>query len=409
MDKQPLLSENESRRTYTHGVISMSTFSAVPAPDYAIDECNPPSKKKGMRGDFRLPIKSLAVDYAAETDKQSAFQGTSDKGPFERLDSNPGIAEFAKMLLLGATLLPLRLVAAFAIIFSYYIFSMSYVALNPDKKYSRGTLRGLTRFASRSLLFVCGFHRIEVFGEETLREHTMMIVSNHISFWEILYFMSSPCCPAFAFKSDCLKVPLIGGIALKVLQGIRVDRSVVGGGTKAMMSAVQRMKDAESSDEFRPLLVFPEGTTGNGSSILSFRSGSFVPGVTVKPVVINFPFECFSPAYESIYTSVLLFRTLTQFNNRMQVRYLEEYIPSEEEIIDAKLFAENVRGVMARAANIPKCEAGYTEKRQYHMRLGKRLQSHPLGWTSNFLFVNPKPLSEETSMDALAYQYGWVF
>jgi len=403
MDRQPLLNATPSRGSYepqgpANGKEALGARVAV-----AKSVARPIKKNDGE--EFRPQVVSLATDHSIGASQRETYQGMSGIGPFERLDPDPGPHEFFKMLLLGTTLLPLRLAAALAILVSYYFLSMAYIALNPRKKYSRGTLRGLSRLVARSILFACGFHYVEVFGDKTVRDDTMIIVSNHVSIWEILFFMSSPSCPSFVFKSDCLKVPFIGEIALKVLQGIKIDRDVAGGGTKAMLSAVQRMKVADSPDEYRPLLVFPEGTTGNGSSLLCFRSGSFVPGVTVKPVVIHFPFQHFCPSYESIYTSVFIFRTLTQFHNRLQVRYMREYIPSEEEKKDPKLYAENVRTVMAKALCVPKCEANYKEKRMYHLRLGKRIASHPLGWMSNLLYLNPKPLPEEASMDALTYKY----
>lgn len=38
----------------------------------------------------------------------------------------------------------------------------------------------------------------------------------------------------------------------------------------------------------RPLLLFPEGMTSNGTHILPFKSGAFLAGVPVKPVVLRY-------------------------------------------------------------------------------------------------------------------------
>ena len=362
---------------------------------------------------FRPSVPSLARDRdpdGATTAAAASFGAYSSVGPFNRLDPNPDARELVKMLLLGTTLLPLRAVAILLIVASYWAASMLYVTALPHLRHRSDTLRGLTQLTGRSLLLVCGFHRIDVYGDDSPSDDcSVVMVSNHVSFWEILYFMSSPSCPAFAFKSGCLRVPFVGEIALKVLQGIRIDREE-GGGARAVVAAVRCRRDAEDPGEYRPLLIFPEGTTGNGSSMLRFRSGAFVPGSPVRPVLISLPHEgSFSPSYESIYLTVLALRTLTQFRNRMEVRYLDVYVPSKEENKDAKLYAHNVRSYMARAAGLPLCDAGYREKRKYQSRLARRLRSHPLGWLSNILYVNPPALSDETSLEPLVYQYSCPF
>lgn len=47
-----------------------------------------------------------------------------------------------------------------------------------------------------------------------------------------------------------------------------------------------------------PLLLFPEGTTSNGSCLLRFKTGVFAGGVPVYPVTVKFDVRRFSPAFE---------------------------------------------------------------------------------------------------------------
>lgn len=47
-----------------------------------------------------------------------------------------------------------------------------------------------------------------------------------------------------------------------------------------------------------PLLLFPEGTTSNGSCLLRLKTGVFASGVPVYPVTVKFDVRRFSPAFE---------------------------------------------------------------------------------------------------------------
>jgi lysophosphatidylcholine acyltransferase/lyso-PAF acetyltransferase len=48
-----------------------------------------------------------------------------------------------------------------------------------------------------------------------------------------------------------------------------------------------------ASMEFPSVLLFPEGTTTNGRSLISFKLGAFAPGFPIQPVVIRYPFVHF--------------------------------------------------------------------------------------------------------------------
>ena len=66
------------------------------------------------------------------------------------------------------------------------------------------------------------------------------------------------------------------------------------------------------------LILFPEGTTSNGTSLLPFRRGAFVAGVPVQPVLIKYPFKRFNPAWDTISAIRHLMIALTQLNNNCE-------------------------------------------------------------------------------------------
>ena len=44
----------------------------------------------------------------------------------------------------------------------------------------------------------------------------------------------------------------------------------------------------------------PEGTTTNGNYILPFKTGAFLAGTPIQPVILRYPYIHFSPAWETI-------------------------------------------------------------------------------------------------------------
>ena len=49
--------------------------------------------------------------------------------------------------------------------------------------------------------------------------------------------------------------------------------------------------------EFPSVLLFPEGTTTNGRTLISFKLGAFAPGFPIQPVVIRYPFVHFDVSW----------------------------------------------------------------------------------------------------------------
>lgn len=120
------------------------------------------------------------------------------------------------------------------------------------------------------------------------------------------------------------------------------------------------------------LIVFPEGTTTNGSCLLAFRKGVFNAGLPVKPVVFRFPWNSMNTCWESTWFANLTFRMMTQFYNRMEIIECPPYIPNKYERADPSLYAFNVNLFMARMMEY---DTGFNKKNQNMSYSGMKLLS----------------------------------
>ena len=115
------------------------------------------------------------------------------------------------------------------------------------------------------------------------RTGSLLLVSNHIS-WLDIVALHAACYCRFVSKADVARWPLLGTLA-------------TGGGTlyvkrhsrRDAMRVVQRMAEALKDGDI--VAVFPEGTTGDGSSVLPFHSSLIQAAITasapVQPVALQ--------------------------------------------------------------------------------------------------------------------------
>lgn len=185
---------------------------------------------------------------------------------------------------------------------------------------------------------------------------TPLIVANHVCYLDGLVLAGVFGAPKIIAMKGTLNVPLLGMFA-EELGVIEVDRSDSSSRT-ATKQAIQDHVDSWEPGH-RPLLLFPEGTTSNGDSLLEFKKGAFIPGAPVRPVVL-----CYTGSWNPATTN---FRTtsrgeieatgdaewveqfLGHVMHSVQIRVLPPFIPNQAEKEDAGLFATNVRKAMRRA------------------------------------------------------------
>ncbi|KAI7729347.1 hypothetical protein M8C21_004801 [Ambrosia artemisiifolia] len=245
-----------------------------------------------------------------------------------------------------------------------------------EKKYAAyvrhdvyGTMgRGKLPWTEKLLL---GFAVVDGNEQSEELERPGVIVSNHVSHMDILYHMSSSF-PSFVAKRSVGKLPLVGLIS-KCLGCVYVQRESKSSSTKGVSAVVnERIQEAHKNKSAPMMMLFPEGTTTNGDYILPFKTGAFLAKAPVLPVILKYPYERFSPAWDSISGARHVILLLCQFVNYMTVTKLPVYYPSQEEKDNPKLYAENVRRLMAREGKLLMSDIGLAEKRVYHAALNGR-------------------------------------
>ncbi|XP_063704083.1 lysophosphatidylcholine acyltransferase isoform X2 [Culicoides brevitarsis] len=112
---------------------------------------------------------------------------------------------------------------------------------------------------------------------------------------------------------------------------------------------------ANSKEDWSQILIFPEGTCTNRTSLIQFKPGAFYPGVPVQPVCVRYPnkTDTVTWTWDGPDVITLLWRTLTQMHTYCEIEFLPVYTPNEEEKKDARLFARNVQAVMAKSLGVP--------------------------------------------------------
>lgn len=147
------------------------------------------------------------------------------------------------------------------------------------------------------------------------------------------------------------------------LQTIMLDRI---GFTATERKLTRDKIAARAADPRYPqVLIFPEGTTGNGRAVCHFKTGAFTPMLPVQPVAIRYPHRFFDPSWGAGSACpgalVLLCRMLTSWYIPMEVNWLPVHVPTEAEKADTSgnLFARNVRNEIATALGIRTCEYGH--------------------------------------------------
>lgn len=223
---------------------------------------------------------------------------------------------------------------------------------NPMPKW-RCRIMLITRLCSRCILFCFGYHWIRRSGKPASREVAPIVVSNHVSYTDPIFFFYE-LFPSIVSSESHDQIPFVGTI-IRAMQVIYVDRF----SPASRKHAVAEINRKASLHDFPRVLLFPEGTTTNGRALISFQLGAFIPGFPVQPVIIRYPHVHFDQSWGTVSLLKLMFRMFTQFHNFMEVEYLPVIFPLEDKKETPVLLAKKVRYAMSRALNVVQTEHSY--------------------------------------------------
>lgn len=167
-------------------------------------------------------------------------------------------------------------------------------------------------------------------------------------------------------KSEVRRMPIFGKTQ-EVTQGIFVERSNEKERQKVKQEIQRRMDSrtirAGLPREWPLLAMAPEGTTTNGTVLLPFHQGAFLPGVPVNFAVITYDRRLvdISDSWQGMAWAVV--KTMFCFSVRATIRYLPQYTPSAEEALNPNLYAQNVRAYVAHHTGLPLCELHFQDKK----------------------------------------------
>ncbi|KAL2511373.1 Lysophospholipid acyltransferase LPEAT2 [Abeliophyllum distichum] len=223
---------------------------------------------------------------------------------------------------------------------------------NPMPKW-RCRVLWITRISARFILFSFGYHWIKRRGKPAPRETAPIVVSNHVSYVEPIFFFYE-LFPTIVASESHDSMPFVGTI-IRAMQVIYVDRF----SQSSRKNAVNEIKRKASSDQFPRVLLFPEGTTTNGRVLISFQLGAFIPGYPIQPVIVRYPHVHFDQSWGHISLPKLMFRMFTQFHNFMEVEYLPQVLPHKNRKENAVHFAQRTGRAIARGLDVVQTSHSY--------------------------------------------------
>ncbi|XP_030194567.1 lysophospholipid acyltransferase LPCAT4 isoform X1 [Gadus morhua] len=263
-----------------------------------------------------------------------------------------------KGIILGSVLFPLRLVVVVLLFLLMWPIAMLRTAGLSEEELSRPIrgwrcwlLHAMMLSINRVMFFTLGFVWIEVKGRRAdVKEAPALVVAPHSSFLDMVILMPTQLATVVS-RSENVNLPVIGAL-LGFNQSVVVSRK----DPESRRKAVTQIKERLTSNGYWPqMLIFPEGTTTNGTVLMKFKPGAFLAGGPVQPVLLSYPnkLDTMRWTYKGTTWVEALWHTMSQFYTRVTVEYLPVYTPSQEEKDDPNLYANNVQKLMASCLGLP--------------------------------------------------------
>ncbi|XP_072135647.1 lysophosphatidylcholine acyltransferase 2 [Mobula birostris] len=268
------------------------------------------------------------------------------------------VADKLKIALASITLVPLRIIciSIFVIVawpctllgrFCYPVCGNQ----EPIPNWKHRIVQVVLKFLGRAFYFCMGFIRVEVKGKRAeATEAPILVVAPHSSFFDAIVNIVAGM-PSVVSRAENAEVPFFGSF-LHCVQPVLVSRNDTDSRKKTIDAITKR---ATSNGKWPQLMIFPEGTCTNRTCLITFKSGAFIPGVPVQPVLIRYPnrLDTVTWTWQGHNANRLMFLTLCQPYTKVEVEFLPVYVPNAEERCDPFLYGNRVRSIMAIELDVP--------------------------------------------------------
>lgn len=258
--------------------------------------------------------------------------------------------ESIRVYTIGALMIIARLIPflVFVLLSSFYATgAMALIDFLSRFDYNTEGIRVRSRYVvftlMRIALFFVGFYYIKV--NDMRRDKTRMAniipVAPHSSFFDMVISMMLVN-PTFVSRAENLNTPLFCNI-LRLCKGIYVDRAHKDSRQKTISDIIERANNGEQ------VLIYPEGTCTNRSTLVEFKLGAFIPKLPVQPVLVRWDAgqnDSVTWTWEGPSMLVIFLHALTRISTNCEITILPQYVPSEEEKASPKMYAENVSRMM---------------------------------------------------------------
>ncbi|WP_156291721.1 lysophospholipid acyltransferase family protein [Oceanobacillus salinisoli] len=190
---------------------------------------------------------------------------------------------------------------------------------------------------SRKIIDYTGTN-VKVTGQEKLPDGAVLFVANHQGLFDILTFLGYLGKPVgFIAKKELEKLPIVSSW-MKLVHCLFIDRGDRRQSARTINQGIRHLKEGHS------MVIFPEGTRGEGREMNEFKAGSFRLGtkanVPIVPVAIDGTYPIMEANHGHIKSSEI---TLTILN---------PIYPEEYHELKSKELASKVQGMIA--ACLPK-------------------------------------------------------
>ncbi|GMT35491.1 hypothetical protein PFISCL1PPCAC_26788, partial [Pristionchus fissidentatus] len=239
-----------------------------------------------------------------------------------------------------AFLLPMR-ITLFVIGLVFMLVSTAVVGIFPDgalkKTLNHKAMLTCHRILSRSISAVVYFH-----DEQYKASNCGIAVANHTSPMDVMV-LSTDNVYALIGQSHGGLLGLMQRALSRASSHIWFERSEA----KDRLAVSNKLKDHVSDPEKLPILIFPEGTCINNTSVMMFKKGSFEIGSTIYPIAMKYDSRFGDPFWNSSEQSwgEYILRMMTSWAIICHVWYLPPMTKLENE--DAVDFANRVKKVIA--------------------------------------------------------------